>query len=200
MLPKKQLSGAQKRKKRKHDDQLAESQRGVLHKFFVSSSNVDVNEVGLESDHGQHEHDHNLNVEDEINEDGPMDEDLIAEIDALEDRMGQENLHPSSDHENSNGDELDGSGLSIYDPRTWDNLDNRKRDILIENGPVRELNLVFPKDAIGRHFSYAYYSRDLTNGESVDRKWLVYCKHGDKVYCFCCKLFKSNKSKSFFSI
>ncbi|KAG2653039.1 hypothetical protein PVAP13_1NG424076 [Panicum virgatum] len=167
MLPKKQLSGAQKRKKRKHDDQLAESQKGALHKFFVSSSTVDVNEVqGQESDHGQQEHDHNLNVEDEVNEDGPMD-----------DRVRQENLHPSSNHENSNGAELDGSGLPIYDPRTWDNLDNSKRDILIEKGP----------DAIGRHFSYAYYSRDLTNGESVDRKWLVYCKHGDK----------SNKSKSF---
>ena len=186
-MPKKQLSGAQKRKKRKHDDQLAESQKGALHKFFVSSSTVDVNEVqGQESDHGQQEHGHNLNVEDEVNEDGPMD-----------DRGRQEKLHPSSDHENSNGAELDGSGLPIYDPRTWDNLDNSKRDILIEKGPVRELNLVFPKDAIGRHFSYAYYSRDLTNGESVDRKWLVYCKHGDKVYCFCCKLFKSNKSKSF---
>ena len=79
MLPKKQLSGAQKRKKRKHDDQLAESQRGALHKFFVSSSNVDVNEVQeQESDHGQQKHDHNLNAEDEVNEDGPMDEDLIA--------------------------------------------------------------------------------------------------------------------------
>ena len=34
MLPKKQLSGAQQRKKSKHDDKLAESQRGALHKFF----------------------------------------------------------------------------------------------------------------------------------------------------------------------
>ena len=97
MMPKKQLSGAQKRKKRKQDDQLAELQRGTLHKFFfASSSNVDVNEVGQESDHGQQEHDHNLNVEDEINKDGPMDEDLIAEIDVMEDRMGWGNLHPSS--------------------------------------------------------------------------------------------------------
>jgi hypothetical protein len=51
MLPKKSLSGYQKRKKRKHEDQLVESQKGALDKFFVVSSNVDVNEVeGRESD------------------------------------------------------------------------------------------------------------------------------------------------------
>jgi hypothetical protein len=214
MAPKKQLSGAQKRNKRKRDAQIVESQRGALHKFFVGSSNVDVNEVegqGHESDHGQHEsdhsqhesdhgqqeHDQNLNAEVQVNEDDdPMEEEWIAEIEAMEDSMNQENLYPSSDHENLNGDEQDGSGLSIYDPRTWDNIDNNKRDILIEKGPVRELNLVFPKDDIGRHFSYTYYSRNLSNGESVDRKWLVYSKHVNKVYCFCCKLFKSHKSKS----
>jgi hypothetical protein len=205
MLPKKSLSGYQKRKKRKHEDQLVESQKGALDKFFVVSSNVDVNEVeGRESDpahdDGQQdhneEHDHNLNTEDEVNEDGSMEENLIAAIDAVEDSMMRENLQPSSDHENSNDDEQDASGLSIFDPRTWDNLDNNKRDILIEKGPIRESNLVFPKDSIGRHFSYAYYSKNLSNGESVDRKWLVYSKHVNKVYCFCCKLFKSNKSKS----
>ena len=41
--------------------------------------------------------------------------------------MGEENLQPSPDA--PNGDEQDESLLSIYDPRTWDNLDNRKRDI-----------------------------------------------------------------------
>jgi hypothetical protein len=149
---------------------LVESQKGALDKLFVVSSNVDVNEVeGRESDHNE-EHDHNLNTEDEVNEDGSMEENLIAAIDAVEDNMMRENLQPSSNHENSNDDEQDASGLSIFDPRIWDNLDNNKRDILIEKGPIRGLNLVFPKDSIGRHFSYAYYSRNLSNGESVDRK------------------------------
>ncbi|XP_062182263.1 uncharacterized protein LOC133886585 [Phragmites australis] len=185
MLPKKHLSGAEKRKKRKREDQFIESQKGAIHKFFSISSNVvsgdnpeDIDDCSTE-DQGQ-EPNHNLNAEVDVNEDG----------------TGEQNLSPSSDTENSNADEQKDSLLAIYDPRTWDNLDNRGRDILIEKGPVRELNLQFPSDSSGRHFSYAYYSRKLSNGEVVDRKWLVYSKHVDKVYCFCCRLFKSNQIKT----
>jgi hypothetical protein len=54
MLPKKHFSGAQKRKKRKQDDQLAESQKGAIYKFFGTSNNVGANEVqGQEPDHEQ---------------------------------------------------------------------------------------------------------------------------------------------------
>jgi hypothetical protein len=109
-----------------------------------------------------------------------------------EDNMEEENLQPSS---NPNGDDQDDYLLSMYDPRTWDNLDNSKWDILIEKGPLREPNLQFHKDADGRHFYYTYYSRKLANNEFVDRKWLVYSKEADKVYCFLCKLFKSNQTK-----
>jgi hypothetical protein len=44
MLPKKHLSGAQKReKKRKLEDQFRESQKGVIHKFFPTLTNARVN-------------------------------------------------------------------------------------------------------------------------------------------------------------
>jgi hypothetical protein len=61
---------------------------------------------------------------------------------------------------------------------------------------MRELNLQFPKDNLGRHSSYTFYQRKLSNSKIVDRKWLVYFKHVDEVYCFCCRLFKSNETKS----
>jgi hypothetical protein len=61
---------------------------------------------------------------------------------------------------------------------------------------VRELNLEFPLD--GR-FSYAYYSRKLSKGEVVDRKWLVYSKRADKVFLFLLQIVQIKSEQKFAS-
>lgn len=39
------MTSAQKREKRKQEDQFVESQRGAVHKFFLVSSNAEINKI-----------------------------------------------------------------------------------------------------------------------------------------------------------
>ena len=61
--------------------------------------------------------------------------------------------------------------LDIYDPKTWNNLDNKTRDLLVEKCPIKEIIVNFPLDGNSRHFSHSHYTRILPNGENQDRKW-----------------------------
>lgn len=48
---------------------------------------------------------------------------------------------------------------------------------------------IYPTNNDGRHFSNTHFQRVMPNGETFERRWLVYSKSADKVYCFCCCLF-----------
>lgn len=55
-------------------------------------------------------------------------------------------------------------------------LNDTQRVFVVETGPFRVTDVDFPLNDNGRHFSSYYYSRKLANGETVDRRWLVYLK------------------------
>uniref|UniRef100_A0A7N1A7G4 HAT C-terminal dimerisation domain-containing protein n=1 Tax=Kalanchoe fedtschenkoi TaxID=63787 RepID=A0A7N1A7G4_KALFE len=143
MLPKKYLSGSEKRKKRKLDEKFIETQRGALNKFFTPSSYSNASEYINET--------YNEQI-DKTHEDDNIDEANICTI--------EENAHTSTSNSDShvyNRNDIDESLVDVYDPKNW-----------IEKG--------------------------MNNGETRDRKWLIYSKTVDRVYIFCCKLFKSRKS------
>ena len=66
--------------------------------------------------------------------------------------------------------------------------------MLVKRGPSKVKVNNFPKDSENRHFSSTHYTRYLSNGEKTIRKWLVYSISLDKVFCFCCKLFKQEEN------
>ncbi|GJV81547.1 zinc finger MYM-type protein 1-like protein [Tanacetum coccineum] len=57
-------------------------------------------------------------------------------------------------------------------------------------------NMNGPKDRLSQRFSATFFTRVLPNNEKCDREWLVYSKELDRVFCFCCKIFKKGIAKS----
>ena len=86
--------------------------------------------------------------------------------------------------------------LDIYDPRNWNALDSKLRELLLINGPKRDISFKKgPKDKFHRRFSASLFTRVLPNGEMCDRSWLVYSKELDRVFCFCCKLLRKGNPR-----
>ncbi|XP_024626895.1 zinc finger MYM-type protein 1-like [Medicago truncatula] len=170
MPPKKYESGCEKRKRKKRIEKLIQSQKGALNKFLIKEPQ----QIPIE----------NENVD---NVDVGVLENVVTVQDIENESVDPENRDdvPIVDDVNLN------NFLDIFDPRNWDALDSKMIDLLAMNGPKRDLSVVKgPRDKLSRRFTANLYTRVLPNGEKCDRDWLVYSKELDRVFCFCCKVYK----------
>ncbi|XP_034198263.1 uncharacterized protein LOC117613795 [Prunus dulcis] len=182
----KYVSGYTKRLRKRKIKELTQSQRGALDRFIVRESHATIDEnifneqeqddVELQDieknmdecvgNAEQNENDDNENADiDDHNED-------VEDVDI--ENHNNENITDLFNEEPSQSIPLD-----IYDPRNWDNIDPKFRDLLVEKGPIRDLLIgKGPKDHLHRRFSSTFYTRYLPNGEQHDRDWLILAFRG----------------------
>ncbi|XP_065650771.1 zinc finger MYM-type protein 1-like [Hydra vulgaris] len=73
---------------------------------------------------------------------------------------------------------------------------NSFREILVQQGPIKLKEEDFPKDDRGRKFFVMYYKGHFPNGETYERKWSVYSKHSNSIFCLPCKIFSIGKKST----
>ncbi|XP_042386692.1 zinc finger MYM-type protein 1-like [Zingiber officinale] len=186
MFPiRKQLSGAEKRKKKQKEEALIQIQVGSLNKYFTNSQKAEQTEVAEQ-----------LNQDDT---DNMLHDQKHSELNELQNedqkQYGNDKVEVNMPENNSDEDinQEIVFPLNVDDPGNWDKMQNI-RDFLVERGPRKDDDILFPLDNTGRHFNPSHYKRQLPNGEKSDRRWLVYSISMDKIFCFCCKLFKTQRT------
>lgn len=86
--------------------------------------------------------------------------------------------------------------MELNDPACWPlTLTNKIVEILIEKGPIQNVQAMYPNNIVGKSFSTNYFYRKMANGEKFNREWLLYSPKNDAIFCFCCKLFGKQEIK-----
>ncbi|XP_026390153.1 zinc finger MYM-type protein 1-like [Papaver somniferum] len=204
-------SGAFKAKKRKRIEQLESSLRGSMNKYLARTSDS----VGLPERISESDGPAAAETMNDINSDDSDEEyaNLVNEMEKEDGLLnggsssgglsgynqnvqGKELLQPTINESEHGNDEVrneEYGPVNIYDPGNWNFIDQHFRDFLVEKGPIRvSKNVQYPYNEHRRRFSNRHYKRKMSNGERVDRRWLVYSTVRDRVFCFSCKLFKGD--------
>ncbi|XP_022866201.1 zinc finger MYM-type protein 1-like [Olea europaea var. sylvestris] len=181
-MPPKYESGAQKRKRKRTEISLIQSQAEDIGKYFKSNNMNTLNEDEVEIQPAC------------VNEVDDKDKEVSQPAYVVVDDKEEEVMKHTCINEVDDKEEEGCSSLNLDDPGNWKIIDQRTRDYLVERGPKRVDDISFPKDCTNRHFDSSQYKRLLRNGQTIDRRWLVYSISMDRIFCFCCKLFKTAKN------
>ncbi|XP_024195635.1 zinc finger MYM-type protein 1-like [Rosa chinensis] len=190
------MSGAKKRKKKQREEALIQSQARDIDKYFTSNKKAKGEEN--QNDHANEQHDQSMNENENEEVVQPANVNELNDIEVEDPKQPENeeddvNMIEDVQHEDLYQESC--FPLNIDDPGNWDKIDQNIRDFLVERGPKRDHGVeLFPKDSSGRHFDSSHYKRLLPNGEKSDRRWLVYSISLDKIFCFCCKLFKTQRT------
>ncbi|XP_050919588.1 uncharacterized protein LOC127137146 [Lathyrus oleraceus] len=194
--------GNDKRKKKKKIEELIQSQVGALDKFLIKEPQVsnesryvdNIDSLPIENDNLDSvpiENDNldNMPIENDNLDSVPIENDNLNSVSIENDNLDSV---PIVDEVNNDNDADDNVDYDIFDPRNWDRFQPKLIDLLVVKGPKRDNSIVKgPRDSLNRCFTANLYTIALTNGEVCDRDWLVYSKELDRVFCFCCKVFKN---------
>ncbi|XP_062014047.1 uncharacterized protein LOC133730483 [Rosa rugosa] len=187
-------SRAQKRKEKERREALHKTQVGSLNKYFNSNKEEAcqvVNENTSEEPE-QVVNDHHIEEAEELNQSENEENNEILNEDVHTAESNQSENEEINDIINEDVHTTNSTEEILFDmddPGNWNRTYQNITDFLVERGPKRDNNVIFPKDKCDRCFSSKHYFRELPNGEKQERKWLVYSVSLDKVFCFCCKLF-----------
>ena len=71
---------------------------------------------------------------------------------------------------------------------------------MVEHGAKQDKREVYPTTSTSsenRHFSSSWFGKNLSNGEKVNRQWLLYSASKNSLFCFPCILFSNTKTSKF---
>ena len=173
-----QPSGAKNRNKKARQDEVIKSQANAMLKYVTITKSSKPDETS---------EDEEFVIEEDVHE---KSEEEIARDDADCMNVDKEQSENENIESQEKVDDIRSfhEDVDMDDLGNWKKIEQRMRDYLVERGPPTRppVDYPFPRDGIERCFTYSCYTRRMSNGEKQDRRWLVYSKSKDKIFCFCC--------------
>lgn len=179
--------------KKAKNEAFMQKQRGSFEKF-VSKKNEDLLDgVNLVNKNDEID---NTDMDCEIREVSYVNEN-ITEFENVQ------NLTSPLDVQETQNTLNDWNVYNLNDPVCWPSeITHHIRIEILSLGVKRNPHQEFPvnNENPPREFTSYHFYQTMSNGERVDREWLVYSNKKDCVYCFCCKLFFKKNCTSALSL